>query len=193
MCGKSAYCWKTMFTGRLFGGTVVTSRPCRRIRPSSGSTNPAIIRSVVVLPQPLGPSREKNSPSRIERFTSRTAAWSPNCLLTESSTIACPSPSISALLPTTLAAHDPPKRDRSHARPVAADRLLSLDRRRADRGRRRSARDLAAEPRDGGSRRTVRVARLHRLARALPDVGALAERRPAARLRVARRGARPGA
>ena len=30
-----------------------------------GSSSPAIIRSVVVLPQPDGPSSEKNSPARI--------------------------------------------------------------------------------------------------------------------------------
>ena len=54
-----------MFTGRRFEETVVTSCPCRRMRPSSGTSKPAIIRSVVVLPQPLGPSSEKNSPSPI--------------------------------------------------------------------------------------------------------------------------------
>ena len=51
-----------MFTCRRAGGTYVTSEPCRRIRPSVGSSKPAIMRSVVVFPQPLGPSIEKNSP-----------------------------------------------------------------------------------------------------------------------------------
>src|SRR3989304_1895800 len=41
--------------------------------PSVGSSNPAIILSEVVLPQPDGPSMEKNSPSRICMATSRTA------------------------------------------------------------------------------------------------------------------------
>ena len=36
-------------------------------RPLGGSSKPAIIRSVVVLPQPLGPSRVKNSPSAMSR------------------------------------------------------------------------------------------------------------------------------
>ena len=58
-----------MFTGRLCGGSVVTSRPCTSMPPSVGSTSPAIIRSVVVLPQPLGPMSEKNSPSAISRST----------------------------------------------------------------------------------------------------------------------------
>ena len=38
------------------------SLPSSRIRPSVGCSKPAIIRSVVVLPQPDGPSIEKNSP-----------------------------------------------------------------------------------------------------------------------------------
>src|SRR5438876_811634 len=54
MCGNSAYCWNTMFTGRLFAETVVTSFPSSTTRPTSGVSNPAIIRSVVVLPQPDG-------------------------------------------------------------------------------------------------------------------------------------------
>ncbi len=41
----------------------VTSSPSSRIFPEVGSSSPAIIRSVVVLPQPEGPSMTKNSPS----------------------------------------------------------------------------------------------------------------------------------
>ena len=41
------------------------STPSSRIWPEVGSSNPAIIRSVVVLPQPDGPSSEKNSPGPI--------------------------------------------------------------------------------------------------------------------------------
>ena len=85
------------------------------------------------------------------------------------------------------------ERDDPHARPVAADGRGALDRGRPDRGRRRRARDRAAEPRDGRPRRALRPPRLHRLARPLPDVGALAAGRVAPRLRVARRGARPRA
>ena len=53
-----------MFTSRLFGGTPSTSSPCRTTCRAVGSSKPAIIRMVVVLPQPDGPSSEKNSPSR---------------------------------------------------------------------------------------------------------------------------------
>src|SRR5262245_65029815 len=45
------------------------------------------MRSVVVLPQPLGPSIEKNSPSPISSDTSSTATAPPKRLLTFSSAI----------------------------------------------------------------------------------------------------------
>lgn len=44
--------------------------------PLSGERNPAIIRSVVVLPQPEGPSKVTNSPSCISRLTSFSIGWS---------------------------------------------------------------------------------------------------------------------
>src|SRR5438552_2673423 len=88
MCGKSAYCWKTMLTGRRLAETDVTSRACKTILPSSGTSKPAIILSVVVFPQPLGPSSEKNSPSPIDSVTSFTAATVPKPLLTPSRAIA---------------------------------------------------------------------------------------------------------
>src|SRR6478736_7991132 len=55
----------------------VTSSPPRKIWPRVGSSRPAIIRSVVVLPQPDGPSRQKNSPSltvKVESFTATKSA-----------------------------------------------------------------------------------------------------------------------
>src|SRR3954467_6895458 len=55
------------------GGWFVTSTPWRRTRPDVGSSKPAIIRSVVVLPEPDGPSIEKNSPSPISRSIPATA------------------------------------------------------------------------------------------------------------------------
>ena len=51
-----------MFTLRRYGGTVSTGSPSRKMRPSLGCSKPATIRSVVVFPQPDGPSSEKNSP-----------------------------------------------------------------------------------------------------------------------------------
>src|SRR6267154_1380442 len=58
----------------------VTSSPPRRMRPEVGSSSPAIIRSVVVLPHPDGPSRQKKSPSRMVKVESRTAVKSANAL-----------------------------------------------------------------------------------------------------------------
>ena len=55
----------------------VTSSPSRRIFPDDGSSSPAIIRNVVVLPQPDGPKSTKNSPSAIVNDDSRTAMKSP--------------------------------------------------------------------------------------------------------------------
>ena len=46
----------------------VTSSPASRIRPEVGNSSPAIMRKVVVLPQPDGPSRQKNSPSSTTKF-----------------------------------------------------------------------------------------------------------------------------
>ena len=65
-----------MFTGRLFGGTWARSTPSSRIRPAVGFSKPAIIRSVVVFPQPEGPSSEKNSPAATDRSIPRTAGTS---------------------------------------------------------------------------------------------------------------------
>ncbi len=80
-----------MLTFRRFGASTVTSTFRRRMRPASGSSKPPIMRSVVVLPHPLGPSSEKNSPSRISSETERTASTLPNRLLT-----------FSRLIPTSL-------------------------------------------------------------------------------------------
>src|SRR5262245_9611261 len=68
-----------MFTGRLSGGSEVTSRPRSSIRPPVGRSNPPIIRSVVVLPQPEGPRSEKNSPASSVSETSSTARTSRYC------------------------------------------------------------------------------------------------------------------
>src|SRR3954452_23459995 len=58
----------------------VTSSPPRKIWPRVGSSRPAIMRSVVVLPQPEGPSRQKNSPSFTLNVESFTATKSANAL-----------------------------------------------------------------------------------------------------------------
>ncbi len=46
--------------------------------PSVGCSKPAMSRSTVVLPDPDGPSIEKNSPAAISRSTWSTAVTAPN-------------------------------------------------------------------------------------------------------------------
>src|SRR5579883_2143304 len=79
---------------RRCGGTCVRSAPSRRIAPRSGATKPAIIISVVVLPDPDGPSSEKNSPGRISASTASTTRSSPYCLVRPISSSAPRAPSI---------------------------------------------------------------------------------------------------
>ena len=62
---------------RRQGGRFVTSMPPMRALPALGATKPAIIRKVVVLPQPDGPSSTTNSPSATSSVTPPTTACSP--------------------------------------------------------------------------------------------------------------------
>ena len=71
-----------MLVGRAFGGTVDIGWPSISISPAVGSSKPASMRSSVVLPQPDGPSSEKNSPRRMSNETSSTALTGPKCLET---------------------------------------------------------------------------------------------------------------
>ena len=60
---------------------MLTSRPLTRIVPASGSRKPAIIRKVVVLPQPLPPSRAIISPSAACSSSPLTAVNAPKRLV----------------------------------------------------------------------------------------------------------------
>ena len=62
-----------MLVGRLFAGTSSMRLPPIRMAPSLMSSKPAMVRRSVVLPQPDGPSREKNSPARMVRSIPRSA------------------------------------------------------------------------------------------------------------------------
>ena len=62
MCGNSAYDWNIILTGRSYGGMPAISTPSIEMRPAVGSSNPASMRSSVVLPQPEPPSRQNSSP-----------------------------------------------------------------------------------------------------------------------------------
>ena len=62
-----------MLVGRLCGGVPATFSPSITTSPAVGCSKPAIIRSVVVLPQPLGPRKVKNSPCPSSSERSSTA------------------------------------------------------------------------------------------------------------------------
>src|SRR3954470_20934251 len=62
--------------GSVFCGEETTRSPTR-ISPSVGSTKPARSRSVVVLPQPDGPSRQTSVPCSIVMDTLSTTACGP--------------------------------------------------------------------------------------------------------------------
>ena len=66
-----------MPTFRRCAGTRVMSRPSISIDPPDGVVKPAIIRSVVVFPEPEGPSSVTNSPRRTTRSTSSQATTVP--------------------------------------------------------------------------------------------------------------------
>ncbi len=82
MCGNSAYDWNIMLTGRSYGAMALMSWPSIRILPAVGVSNPASMRSSVVLPEPDPPSRQKISPRRTSSETLSTALKSPNRLVT---------------------------------------------------------------------------------------------------------------
>src|SRR6266540_6086094 len=93
MCGQTAYDWKTMPRLRRSAGTL-TRRPGSKnvsppttMRPPSGRCSPATHMSVVDLPQPLGPSSVKSSPSSTRNSTSSSARCPPNCLTSRSTWI----------------------------------------------------------------------------------------------------------
>ena len=56
---------------------LVTERPAIRTSPDEGLSNPAMMRSRVVLPQPLGPRNEMNSPRATDNDTPRSAGRLP--------------------------------------------------------------------------------------------------------------------
>src|SRR5271166_7027020 len=58
---------------RLCGGNATTERPSMAMSPAVGASKPAINISVVVLPEPLGPSSVRNSPERMSSETPCTA------------------------------------------------------------------------------------------------------------------------
>ena len=73
---------KTVLTLRRCGGSPSTRSSRMKISPLVALTKPPIRLSVVVLPQPDGPRRQKNSPSAISSVTPSTALTEPKRRLT---------------------------------------------------------------------------------------------------------------
>ena len=73
---------------RSEGGLSVTSRSAIRTRPALTVSSPAIILSVVDLPQPDGPRSTTKLPSSTVKETSSTATVPPQALVTPLSSIA---------------------------------------------------------------------------------------------------------
>src|SRR5690606_20787449 len=76
--------WNTIEMRRCEGGRCVTSRSPIRMRPDVGVSSPAIMRRVVDLPQPDGPSSTVKLPAGAVKLTPRMAAASPYCLVRSS-------------------------------------------------------------------------------------------------------------
>ena len=73
MCGKRARSWNTMPSPRSPGSRSLTTVSPMKISPLVGVSSPEIMLSVVVLPQPEGPTMIRNSPSRMSRLIPLTA------------------------------------------------------------------------------------------------------------------------
>src|SRR6266566_151328 len=69
-----------MAVARRSGGTAEISRPSMHTRPASGRTKPAMLRMIVVLPQPDGPRSVSSRPGGTVSVTSSTARTLPYCL-----------------------------------------------------------------------------------------------------------------
>src|SRR6478736_6987812 len=71
-----------MAMSRFCGGSSFMRCPAMMTSPEVARSRPAIMRSVVVLPQPEGPRRQTTSPASTFRSASFTAVKAPNCLVT---------------------------------------------------------------------------------------------------------------
>src|SRR6476659_3350022 len=124
MFGKRAYDWNTIPTLRRFAGLFVMSVPSTVMVPAVGRSKPAIIRRVVVLPQPDGPRNETNSPFSAWRLKFSTAAVWPNRFWTPvSSRKVMVSSSLSSAADLDLRPLAPPEqRDEHHGDPGQSER-----------------------------------------------------------------------
>src|SRR5882724_5559340 len=130
---------------RAEAGRAVTSSLSSNMRPEVGSSRPAIMRNVVVLPQPEGPRMTKNEPWSTVRSTPFTAVKLPNVLATFSSLI-----SAMALIRKVADDHESQRpgqdRDKGIAVKQQKNRLHEHDDAEADQDHCRGLARAAAEP-----------------------------------------------
>src|SRR5579863_4940940 len=74
-------CGMTPIFSRTWRGYRATSKPATNARPSLGGSRVVSIRTIVVLPAPLGPSSPKTSPRRTSKLTWSTAVKAPKRLV----------------------------------------------------------------------------------------------------------------
>src|SRR5208283_5837243 len=87
-------CGMTPIFSRTWRGWRATSKPATNAWPSLGGSSVVSIRTTVVLPAPLGPSRPKTSPRRTSKLTLSTAVKAPKRLVRSLVCIASDSGSI---------------------------------------------------------------------------------------------------
>src|SRR5579875_305064 len=90
---------------RSLGGTSFTRSPPIQISPEVSSSRPATMRSVVVLPQPDGPTKTTNSSSEISRLMPFTAGSPPSKTLTILRSETCAMRLLSFFSPGSKAGH----------------------------------------------------------------------------------------
>src|SRR5215470_3281526 len=91
--GRSTAFWKTM---PISERGAHTGSPATRTSPSVGDISPARMRRSVLLPQPLGPTSDTNSPCSMPSETERSAWISPS---STSKVLATPSSSMKLIAP----------------------------------------------------------------------------------------------
>src|SRR5438132_3671573 len=130
---------------RAEAGSAVTSSPSSKMRPEVGNSRPAIMRSVVVLPQPDGPRMTKNEPWSTVKSTPLTAVNAPNDLATLSSLI-----SAMALIRKVADDHKSQRSGQDRDKGIAVERqecrLHEHDDAEADQNHRHGLAAAAAQP-----------------------------------------------
>src|SRR5262249_35882313 len=167
-----------MAMSRSLGGTSLTFSVPMKMSPPEASSSPAIMRSVVLLPQPDGPTSTRNSLSGISRLTFRTASTSSYFFETlRSATSAMFDSTPPAIVATRLR----PRLSRGCAGGQAGDVVVhqkSVDEQRRRRGEQRAGHQHAPLVDVGADQAGHGADGEHLLVRAVEECQRIDERRP---------------